>query len=44
MRSVAVKELVQRELTVPSIQTSLQNLCSNESSPSVGGNFIDGQT
>ena len=44
MRPVAVKELVQCELTVPSTLTSPQNLCSNESFPSVESNLADGQT
>ena len=44
MRPVAVKELVQHELTVPSTQTSPQNLYSNEISPSVGSNLANGQT
>ena len=44
MRPVIVKELVQRELTVPSTKTSPQYLCSNKSPSSVGSNLVDGQT
>ena len=44
MRPVTVKELVQRELTVPSTKTSPQYLCSNKSPPSVGSDLADGQT
>ena len=44
MRPVTVKELVQRELTVPSTQISPQNLYSNNSSSNVGSNLADGQT
>ena len=44
MRPVTVKELIQRELTVPSTQTSPQYLCSNKSPPSVGSDLADGQT
>ena len=44
MRPVIVKELVQRELTVPSTKPSPQYLCSNKSPSSVGSNLVDGQT
>ena len=44
VRPVTVKELVQCELTVPPIKTSLEYLCSNKGSPSVGSNLADGQT
>ena len=44
MRPVTVKELVQRELTVPFTQTFPQYLCSNKSSLSIGSNLVDGQT
>ena len=44
MRPVAVKELVQRKLTVPSTQTPLQYLRTNESPLSIGSNLADGQT
>ena len=44
MRSVAVKELVQRKLTVLSTQTLLQYLYSNECPLSIGSNLADRQT
>ena len=44
MRPVTVKELVQRELTVPLTKTSPQYLCSNKSPPSIGSDLADRQT
>ena len=44
MRPVTVKELVQRELMVPSTKTFPQYLYSNKSPLSVGSNLADGQT
>ena len=44
LRSIALEELVQRKLMIPTTQTTPQNLNSYENPPSIWSNLADGQS